>query len=77
MNDLEKLLQLKESSRKNFLDKLGFYTYALCEITAENKRIPFYIGKGKNDRCLKHLEESKITSKTKKIIELFAEKNLV
>ena len=76
MNDLEKLLQLKESSRKNFLDKLGFYTYALCEITSENKRIPFYIGKGKNDRCLKHIEESKITSKTKKIIELFAEKKL-
>jgi len=41
---------------KKSLKKINHYIYALCEINGD-KRIPFYIGKGINDRCLQHLKE--------------------
>ena len=46
MDDLERILELSPAQKKQFFDELGFYTYALCEIDDDNKRIPFYIGKG-------------------------------
>ena len=60
MDDLERILELSPAQKKQFFDELGFYTYALCEIDDDNKRIPFYIGKGKNTRCLSHLSEKRI-----------------
>lgn len=41
---------------KKSLETIDHYVYALCEIE-ENKKTPFYIGKGVKDRCLKHLKE--------------------
>jgi len=76
MNGINQILSMPIVARKAFFDKLGFYTYALCEIDASNKRIPFYIGKGKNDRCLSHLHDKKITGKTEKIRTLFEQKKL-
>ena len=38
------------------LKSLGYYIYALCEVDGE-KRLPFYIGKGQNTRCLNHLRQ--------------------
>ena len=45
------------SKYKKTLDKLDYYVYALCEIK-ENLRVPFYIGKGKNSRCLTHISDA-------------------
>lgn len=42
---------------KKTLNQLDYYVYALCEIK-ENLRIPFYIGKGKNSRCLTHISDA-------------------
>jgi hypothetical protein len=51
---------------KKTLSKIDGYIYALCEIKGD-KRIPFYIGKGKGDRCLQHLKEDLSSEKAKKI----------
>lgn len=44
------------SKFKKSLQTIDHYVYALCEVDGD-KRTPFYIGKGVNDRCLKHLNE--------------------
>lgn len=54
---------------KKSLDSIGYYVYALCEIDGE-KRKPFYIGKGKGDRCLQHLKDARKSEKGEKISEL-------
>ena len=54
------------------------YVYALCEIQG-NKRVPFYIGRGINTRCLDHLknkDEPKKDEKSQKIQRLLREKRL-
>lgn len=61
------------SKFKKSLLAIDHYIYALCEIDGD-KRIPFYIGKGVNDRCLQHLKEKKDSPK-KEVIERLLEKN--
>jgi hypothetical protein len=61
MRDLNKL--------KQTLDKIDSYIYALVEII-DGKRIPFYIGKGKGNRCLQHLKNNEASEKRAKIDEL-------
>ena len=51
---------------KSVLSEIGYYIYALCEINGED-RIPFYIGKGKHDRCLQHLDIDEDDARSKKI----------
>jgi hypothetical protein len=63
---------------KNFkktLNEIDGYIYALCELNGE-KRIPFYIGKGKGDRCLQHLKEGEATEKSKNIKNLVKNNSL-
>jgi hypothetical protein len=63
---------------KNFkqtLNEIDGYIYALCELNGE-KRIPFYIGKGKGDRCLQHLKEGEASEKSKKIKNLLQNNSL-
>ncbi len=54
---------------RSTLAQLDGYVYALCEIL-EEKRIPFYIGKGKGDRCLQHLKEVNTSDKNERILSL-------
>jgi hypothetical protein len=54
------------------LKKVGYYIYALCEIE-QDKRIPFYIGRGKNNRCLQHLVEDTDSIKVQTIRKLIGE----
>ena len=51
------------------LKSLGYYVYALCEVDGE-KRLPFYIGKGQDRRCLNHLRQRRDSTKTRKIKKL-------
>lgn len=74
--DLDRFLRLPSSKRKKFFADLGFYTYALCEIDDDNKRTPFYIGKGKNERCFSHIDDKNLSEKTKKIHDLYENKKL-
>lgn len=60
---------------KKPLQSIGYYVYALCE-QHDDKCIPFYIGKGKNDRCLQHLTEKGDTEKHKKIAYLLEHNRL-
>ncbi|EMD0831192.1 hypothetical protein VP018_003064 [Morganella morganii] len=73
------------SKYKKTLNQLDYYVYALCEIK-ENLRIPFYIGKGKNSRCLTHISDAMSevadnaedisNEKLKRIKELYEEDRL-
>ena len=76
MNDIERILSLSRAAKKRFFEELDYYIYALCELSEDNKRIPFYIGKGKNERCLHHLNEKKDNEKTCKIRNLASSKKL-
>lgn len=60
---------------KQTLSEIDGYIYALCEVNGY-KRTPFYIGKGRQDRCLQHLKESGESAKTKKIKDLIEKKSL-
>ena len=60
---------------KTVLSEIGYYIYALCEIIGED-RIPFYIGKGKHDRCLQHLDAEDDDTRSKKIKSLLKEDRL-
>jgi hypothetical protein len=74
----EKFLSLKGYERKEFFNKLKSYVYVYCEIEENNKRLPVYIGKGKQGRCLSHLDNLNDTSisKNRKIKTLLDEKKL-
>ena len=63
------------SKFKKSLAMIEHYVYALCEIDDE-KRTPFYIGKGVNDRCLKHLKEKGNSPKQETIEKLLAQNRL-
>ena len=63
-------VHMQEFSKfKKSLQTIDHYVYALCEIDGD-KRVPFYIGKGINDRCLKHLKEKGDSPKKDKIKKL-------
>lgn len=68
---------LKE--RNYFFDKevcrqLKYYVYAYFE--NEDSKKPFYIGKGKDDRCFEHLFEKKDNEKNLKIKEILEQNRL-
>lgn len=54
---------------KKTLSQIDYYVYALCEVV-NNKKIPFYIGKGKGGRCLHHLSNNENGDKSEKISKL-------
>jgi uncharacterized protein len=60
---------------KSVLEEIDYYIYALCEVVGEN-RLPFYIGKGKGERCLQHLSPSEEDEKGSKIQKLTSENRL-
>ena len=53
---------------KDVCEKLKYYVYAYFE-DKESKN-PFYIGKGKDNRCFQHLLENKNNEKNQKIKEI-------
>ena len=57
------------------LKTIDYYIYALCELK-NGVRQPFYIGKGKGDRCLQHLKEQNDSEKVRKIQTLLKENRL-
>jgi len=63
------------SQFKKSLGMIKHYVYALCEIDDE-RRIPFYIGKGVSDRCLRHLREKGNSPKQETIEKLMAKNRL-
>ena len=63
---------IQSKKYKTVLSEIGYYIYALCEINGED-RIPFYIGKGKHDRCLQHLDTDEDDARSKKIKSLIKE----
>ena len=60
---------------KPVLNEIGYYVYALCELNGE-QRSPFYIGKGKGERCLQHLSPSEEDEKGSKVLKLISENRL-
>lgn len=76
MDNLSPLLNLSPTDARSFLGDLGYYVYALCEIDSDRRRLPIYIGKGKGDRCLQHLKETKESEKLLKIADLMAQNRL-
>ena len=71
----EKFINLKSNERNIFFSKLKSYVYAYCEIDKDNKRIPIYIGKGKADRCLAHLDNLDVDNQRNKRIKNLIENN--
>ena len=60
---------------KSVLEEINYYIYALCELNGE-QRLPFYIGKGKGERCLQHLSLYEENEKGSKIQKLISENRL-
>ena len=60
---------------KSVLEEIDYYIYALCEVVGEN-RLPFYIGKGKGERCLQHLSPYEEDEKGSKVLKLISENRL-
>jgi uncharacterized protein len=50
------------------------YVYALCELIEDGSKKPFYIGRGKGNRCLQHLVNK--DDKSEKISQLVKSNNL-
>lgn len=57
------------------LDLAKYYVYAFYDTEDEYKK-PFYIGKGKSDRCLNHIKRPDESPKSERIKELLERKNL-
>lgn len=55
---------------KNAIDELQYYVYIYSD---PETKIPFYIGKGKGNRCFNHLFQTGESEKIKKLQELKAE----
>ena len=60
---------------KSVLNEIGYYVYALCELDGE-RRVPFYIGKGKGERCLQHLSPTDEDEKGARVLQLISENRL-
>ena len=60
---------------KSVLNEIGYYVYALCELDGE-RRVPFYIGKGKGERCLQHLSPTDEDEKGSRVLQLISENRL-
>ena len=54
INSFAKEIKCKEDEEKKGDSLRKFYVYALCERAADGRRIPFYIGKGTDDRVWAH-----------------------
>lgn len=76
MTDLDRFIALPKAERDYLFSSLGYYAYALCEIIDNQKRIPFYIGKGKGARCLSHIDDAKNVEKSEKVKRLLATRKL-
>lgn len=57
------------------LDLAKYYVYAFYDMEDELKK-PFYIGKGKSDRCLDHIKRPDDSPKSERIKELLEKKSL-
>lgn len=76
MNDLQSFLNLDPSVRRQFFSELGFYNYAIVELDGDNHRNPIYIGKGKGDRCLQHLDDKGASEKSTLMTDLYSKGKL-
>lgn len=56
----------REFSTKT-IDKLGYYVYIYSD---PDTKVPFYIGKGKGNRCFNHLFQENDSEKVAKIQEI-------
>jgi uncharacterized protein len=74
----QKFVPLEGNERSKFFKDLKSYVYVYCAIDEENRRIPIYIGKGKSDRCLSHLDkiDEGETKKDRDIKSLIEEEKL-
>ncbi|PSJ45074.1 hypothetical protein C7I36_06330 [Zobellella taiwanensis] len=57
------------------LRQISNYVYALCEINGTERK-PFYIGRGKGDRCLQHLKEDESQEKNAFIQDLIKKQKI-